>query len=187
LTQRHLIRREIAIDAGHRIPTHGSKCRHLHGHRYTIEVQVRGPLLDGEQSGMVLDFGFLKECMIAAIDAPCDHGLMLWAEDPALEMVLPLENLPIIRATVAALGSWLGAGPFGKVYVLPCLPTAENLAAHWFMRLVEPVAIRSHGQASLVGLKVWETPNCWAAYGPAFEIADVSLERLMAPAEFDRS
>ena len=58
----HLIRRRIEIDAGHRVPHHASKCCNLHGHRYVIEALCNGPLAEaGEQTGMVLDFGFLKE------------------------------------------------------------------------------------------------------------------------------
>ena len=32
------ITRRLEFDAGHRIPDHASQCRHLHGHRYAIEV-----------------------------------------------------------------------------------------------------------------------------------------------------
>ena len=56
----HLISREISIDAGHRVTEHTSKCRNLHGHRYTIQAWCSGPLFsEGEQGGMVLDFGFI--------------------------------------------------------------------------------------------------------------------------------
>ena len=68
------ITRFIEIDAGHRIMTHGSKCRHLHGHRYRIEAECAAKAVqpDGVQTGMVLDFGFLKEEMVEIIDRPCD-------------------------------------------------------------------------------------------------------------------
>ena len=77
------ITRRIGIDAGHRIATHGSKCRHLHGHRYTVEATCRAAALHaaGEQTDMVLDFGFLRDEMLKRIDAPCDHGMILSIDD----------------------------------------------------------------------------------------------------------
>lgn len=143
---RHLIVREIGIDAGHRVTHHGSKCRNLHGHRYTVQAECQGPLFDkGEQQGMVLDFGFLKELMMDEIDGPCDHGMILWSQDPVL---------PLVQQ----------AG--GKVYVTDFVPTAENLARHWYERLAPRVRERSDGQATLTGVVVWETPNCFSAYRP---------------------
>ena len=64
------ITRSIGVDCGHRVMTHGSKCKSIHGHRGTIEVTCAGPALhlSGEQSEMVVDFGFLKDAMINVID-----------------------------------------------------------------------------------------------------------------------
>ena len=65
LKEENLITREIGIDMAHRVTHHGSKCKNIHGHRYTIHAMVKGPLFEsGEQQGMVLDFGFLKEEMM---------------------------------------------------------------------------------------------------------------------------
>ncbi|MDP2056292.1 MAG: 6-carboxytetrahydropterin synthase, partial [Thiobacillus sp.] len=35
-----LITRRLEFDAGHRIPNHASQCRHLHGHRYALEITL---------------------------------------------------------------------------------------------------------------------------------------------------
>ena len=80
------VTRQIFIDAGHRVLTHGSKCRNLHGHRYMIEAVCEAGRLQeaGEQSDMVLDFGFLKDEMMAVIDAPCDHGFLAHVNDDQL-------------------------------------------------------------------------------------------------------
>ena len=40
-----LITRRLEFDAGHRIPDHKSQCRHLHGHRYAIEVTLSGDII----------------------------------------------------------------------------------------------------------------------------------------------
>lgn len=169
------VTRQIAIDAGHRVMTHGSKCRHLHGHRYTIEATcVAGHLqARGEQSDMVLDFGFLKEEMLAAIDAPCDHGFLAYVEDAELlAMFRPEEAdatawLAPIRAAVARDGYCLTSDTrMGtKLYVIDVNPTAEQLCRHWFHRLQPVVAARSGGLAQLREVVVWETPHCRAGYG----------------------
>jgi 6-pyruvoyltetrahydropterin/6-carboxytetrahydropterin synthase len=163
--ERHLISREIGIDMGHRVTYHGSKCRNLHGHRYTIQAICEGPLFtEGEQQGMVLDFGFLKELMILHIDKPCDHGMCLWYEDPLLVELFLTEEQRIELQTRDRAKPWELVGRGGKLYVIPFVPTAENLARHWFQRLAPAVKERSDGQADLVAVKVWETPNCTATY-----------------------
>lgn len=170
----YTVTRQIGIDAGHRIATHGSKCRHLHGHRYTIEATCQAAALHGvgEQTDMALDFGFLKQEMMAAIDCPCNHGLILAVDDEeALAMFAPPEVpflvwLEKLRQAVTAEGFALSAeGRLNqKLYLVPFQPTAECLARHWFERLELAVAQRSGGLAELMVVRVWETPNCWAEF-----------------------
>jgi 6-pyruvoyltetrahydropterin/6-carboxytetrahydropterin synthase len=167
------VSRQIAIDAGHRVMTHGSKCRHLHGHRYTVEATcVAGRLQDmGEQSDMVLDFGFLKDEMMGLIDAPCDHGFLAHIDDAELLAMFRPEGAATdwteaLRRQVAEAGFVLTTDTrmSTKLYVLDVNPTAEQLSRHWFNRLKPAVAARSGGQARLLEVVVWETPNCRAAY-----------------------
>jgi 6-pyruvoyltetrahydropterin/6-carboxytetrahydropterin synthase len=156
------ITREIGIDAAHRVPLHGSKCRNLHGHRYTIQATCTGPLIEaGEQSGMVLDFGFLKELMMQEIDEPCDHGTIVWQDDRVL---LHMLGLAYYAEPSKPFGAALSEPNGWKVYVVPFPPTAEELARHWFERLAPKVAERSSDLAKLARLRVWETPNCFADY-----------------------
>ena len=135
------ITREIGIDAGHRVTYHHSKCRNLHGHRYVVQATVRGELVTetrDSQNGMVLDFGFLKDLMMSAIDQPCDHGLILWDLDPIVRELLKLDidSVGIVRFGAQSIQHDV----VGKVYIVPFVPTVENLAAHWFSRLSERVA-----------------------------------------------
>lgn len=173
------ITRKIEIDAGHRIASHASKCRHLHGHRYVVEASCRaatGELVgSGEQAGMVLDFGFLKDEMVRIIDHFCDHGLILAVDDTALLRMFAPEVIDAdgwidaIAGDVAADGFALrtDARIEQKLYVIGFPPTAECLARHWFERLGPAIARRSGGHAELTGVRVWETPNCWADFGVA--------------------
>jgi 6-pyruvoyltetrahydropterin/6-carboxytetrahydropterin synthase len=173
----YLISREISIDAGHRVTFHRSKCANLHGHRYRVQAWCRGPLFgEGEQSGMVLDFGFLKEEMMALIDAGCDHAFVFWADDQLCRQMFGLEDQMLAQEVERGIkrdGYFAGLSRGGlKICVLPFVPTAENLAYHWFNQLQPRVRARSNHQADLVYVKVWETPNCWAAYGPE-KIVDI--------------
>jgi 6-pyruvoyltetrahydropterin/6-carboxytetrahydropterin synthase len=167
----YTITREIGIDSGHRVPTHGSKCRNLHGHRYTIEVTCQAGELqqEGEQTDMVLDFGFLKEEMMAEIDRYCDHGFICWVRDH-----LVLEALirdPVVRGNIIKEVLDQGWSTYErkdmdgvKLYVVDFIPTAEKLAEHWFKRLSPRVQDRSEGLATVESVTVHETPNCQATY-----------------------
>ena len=53
----------LEFDAGHRIPSHKSQCRNLHGHRYAIEITLSGDVIHSEgvsDDGMVMDFSDVK-------------------------------------------------------------------------------------------------------------------------------
>lgn len=162
--RRFQITREIGIDAGHRVPDHGSKCRNQHGHRYTIHATCTGELaLSGEEAGMVMDFGFLKDLMIEVIDKNCDHANILYIHDPLAARLYDgycVDTQVAVRnhgyARVQGHGGWL--------YLVPFSPTAENLAAHWYGRLAPLVTQRSQQRAALTKITVWETPNCFASY-----------------------
>jgi 6-pyruvoyltetrahydropterin/6-carboxytetrahydropterin synthase len=52
--------RTFTFEAAHRLPNvpDGHKCARLHGHSFSVEVAVDGPI--GEQSGWVVDFADVK-------------------------------------------------------------------------------------------------------------------------------
>jgi len=165
----YTVTRRICIDAGHRIPTHGSKCRNLHGHRYAIEATCYAASLrrQGEETSMVVDFGFLKELMVEHIDAPCDHAMILYVDDPIFQKIFLNSagdvQLNLVKQAIEKYGWWAGQTAYEmKVYAVPFIPTAEELAKHWLERLQHPVGVRSHKRATLSRVKVWETPNCSA-------------------------
>ncbi len=49
------------FSAAHSLKDYDGKCASLHGHNWEVEVCVRGGRLN--KSGMVVDFGDLKECV----------------------------------------------------------------------------------------------------------------------------
>ncbi len=59
------------IDSAHRIPDHDT-CDEIHGHTYTIEVEVNGKKMEGD---MVIDFLDLKKIVRDVLEA-YDHKLL---------------------------------------------------------------------------------------------------------------
>ena len=174
---RYRVSRRIEIDAAHRIPDHRSQCRHLHGHRYVIEAVCEAGELHrrGGERGMVVDFGFLAELMRREIEGLCDHGLIAAIDDQQLLDCLAPADDPEgqwwrrLSEAVARDGYALDQANAlaGRLYVIAEPPTAEVLAAHWFQRLAPRVAEVSDGNAAMIEMIVWETPNCWASYRPS--------------------
>jgi len=141
-----LITKKIEIDMGHRVPNHQSKCKNLHGHRYVIEVGVDGKIITETGSpaeGMVIDFGDLKEAMMNIIDKNFDHSFTLYQKD---EFSTLFEELKMKGQ---------------KINFVPFIPTAENLAKHWF-ELLRPKL--SERKILIKFVRVWETPTSTATY-----------------------
>jgi 6-pyruvoyltetrahydropterin/6-carboxytetrahydropterin synthase len=157
---RHVARisKEVEFDAGHRVPSHGSKCRNPHGHRYRVRVTCEGPIVDdpgAPDDGMLVDFGDLKVLMNERIHDELDHGFICHHADPLLD-VLHAAGLDDPNAPLG----W-------HVIEFPYIPTAENLARWCWHELVDPIAHRFRDGLRLVEVAVWETPTSVAYYeGP---------------------
>ncbi|HEX7972218.1 MAG TPA: 6-carboxytetrahydropterin synthase QueD [Thiobacillus sp.] len=141
-----LITRRLEFDAGHRIPNHASQCRHLHGHRYAIEITLAGEIVRTEgaaETGMVMDFSEVKNIAKAVLVDAWDHAFLVYRGD---------------RAVMEFLASL----PGHKTVVLPVVPTAENLADEAF-RLLDAAYVDTYGnQLRLQQVRLFETPNNWA-------------------------
>ena len=140
------ITRRLEFDSGHRIPNHDGQCRHLHGHRYAIEVTLTGEVADHPgkaDDGMVLDFGDIKRLTNQYVVEPWDHAFLVAREDEAL---------------VAFLASL----PNHKTVIMEHVPTVENLANTAFA-ILQPVFNKAFGgRLELSAVRLYETPNCWA-------------------------
>ena len=140
------ITRRLEFDSGHRIPNHDGQCRHLHGHRYAIEVTLTGEVADHPgkaDDGMVLDFGDIKRLTNQYVVEPWDHAFLVAKEDEKL---------------VAFLASM----PNHKTVIMEHVPTVENLANTAFA-ILQPVFNKAFGgRLELSAVRLYETPNCWA-------------------------
>lgn len=131
----------------HRVPNHKSKCQNLHGHRYKIEVGVHGNLVatpGASDEGMVIDFSDLKQTMMIALDEQYDHNSVFYDRDP---IKLYIEDLQQFQQK--------------KIHFVPFIPTAENLAEHWYK--IMKVMLMNKGIV-IHHVKVWETPTSTAFY-----------------------
>jgi 6-pyruvoyltetrahydropterin/6-carboxytetrahydropterin synthase len=140
------ITRRLEFDAGHRIPNHDSRCRHLHGHRYALEVTLSGEVSSSAgdpRHGMVMDFSEVKAIARRELIDSWDHAFLAWRED---RRVL----------------DFLGTLPGHRTVVFDAPPTAEHLAQTAFDVLTRAYDDRFGLQLRLERVRVYETPNCWA-------------------------
>ena len=145
------IRRYVETDTGHRVPNHKSKCRHFHGHRYRFEAEIEGDIVDTpgvSEEGMVMDFSDVSHILMEHIHDVVDHAFVVYSEDEEARTAL----------------SHLDSGH--RIFVVPFIPTAENLAK-WAFDQVEPHIKNSYGTSlRLVAMHVRETPKSWATWTP---------------------
>lgn len=70
----HTVRKTFHFDAAHKIDHHPGKCQHLHGHTYLVTIEATGRVQSqGDEMGMVMDFGNIKQLYNELIHTPCDH------------------------------------------------------------------------------------------------------------------
>jgi 6-pyruvoyltetrahydropterin/6-carboxytetrahydropterin synthase len=141
-----LITRRLEFDAGHRIPNHNSQCKHLHGHRYAIEISLSGDIISAEgksEQGMVMDFSDVKRIANTHFVDLWDHAFLVYRGDKVV-------------------CDFLASIPNHKTVILDVVPTAENLAQIAF-DILNPAYQDTYGnQLRLEQVRLYETPNNWA-------------------------
>jgi len=140
------ITRRLEFDAGHRIPNHESQCRHLHGHRYALEVTLDGDVISDAKDvrhGMVMDFSEVKAIAQRHVVDAWDHAFLAWRDD-------------------AAVLNFLGTQPGHKTALFDAPPTAEHLALTALRILDKAYQDKYGNNLRLAKVRIYETPNCWA-------------------------
>ena len=132
------VTRTVKFDAAHILTNHKGLCKNLHGHTYRVDVSAA--MSDDEQGDMVMDFKDLKRVSVEAICDVFDHAFIYNTESAGE------------REIAAVLGKY-GM----RVAPLPFRSTAENLARHFYGKLLPLVP-------GLVSVKVWETADNCAEY-----------------------
>jgi 6-pyruvoyltetrahydropterin/6-carboxytetrahydropterin synthase len=140
------ITRRLEFDAGHRIPNHNSQCKHLHGHRYAIEITLSGDIITRHgvsEEGMVMDFSDVKRIAKEQVVDVWDHAFLVYRDDrPVMDFLATL--------------------PGHKTVVVDVIPTAENLAQIAFSLLNVAYRDTYGNHLRLERVRLFETPNNWA-------------------------
>ncbi len=139
------ITRRLEFDAGHRIPNHNSQCKHLHGHRYAIEITLSGDVITTEgvsEQGMVMDFSDVKRIAKKHVVDAWDHAFLVYRGDKAVL-------------------DFLNTLPNHKTVVLDVIPTAEDLAKVAFDLLKDAYRDTYGNHLKLERVRLYETPNNW--------------------------
>ena len=120
------------FDASHRLLHYNGKCANLHGHRWKVEVWVRGSV--DKVTGILVDYNLIRETI-----EQYDHQVILNEQDP---MVRCLEQFQTVIRT-------------------PGDPTSELLADIIRVR-INTECKTAGLDAVVVKIRVWESPTCFA-------------------------
>ncbi len=73
----YILRKTKQVEAAHQLPHHDGKCRGLHGHTWTITVEVKGERLStgGPKRGMLFDYYDLGVIMKEHVES-LDHRFL---------------------------------------------------------------------------------------------------------------
>ena len=121
-----IVGRAIEFDMAHRLPLHKGKCKSLHGHRYQVEVSLKGIIQSGstnERAGMVVDYGEIKSVLCSVIFEPFDHSVTLYEKDPLVPLIQSVSDQ--------------------KLNIVPFMPTAEELAFYFYSELSREFSSRN--------------------------------------------
>ena len=136
----YILKTRHDFDSSHFLANYDGKCANIHGHRWEVEVEVCSESLieEGEQKGMVIDFGDLKKYLRNMLEE-FDHALII-EKDKMRSLTLKC----------------LKEDGF-KVIEVKFRPTAENFAKYFYDRMV------SEG-FQMYNVTVFETPTNCASY-----------------------
>jgi 6-pyruvoyltetrahydropterin/6-carboxytetrahydropterin synthase len=136
----------LEFDAGHRIPSHKSQCKNLHGHRYAMEITLSGDIItqaDASDNGMVMDFSEVKAIAKTSVVDIWDHAFLVYQHDTEVL-------------------NFLNTLPNHKTVIFPTVPTAENMASEAFKILKSNYHDTYGNHLKLEKVRLYETPNNWA-------------------------
>lgn len=135
----YYLKTSSSFDSAHFLSGYDGKCRNIHGHRWTVEVRIKGSELQqsGTEKGMLVDFGNLKKSVRELADS-FDHALIY-------------EKGSLKPETVQALND-----EDFRLIEVDFRPTAENFARFFYGILSEDFDVAD--------VTVYETPDNCAVY-----------------------
>lgn len=134
-----IVAKEFKWEAAHRIPWHGGKCRHLHGHSYKMIVEFEG---EPDHNGIVIDFKDMKKMIEPYIDL-IDHSTIIAEKDTELKEVFDAKG-------------W-------NYFLLPYDSTAENLCSFFSTLIIDQhQPLLEANNIISVAVKIAETGSAYA-------------------------
>ena len=127
----------ITFCYGHRLLDYQGKCRYLHGHNGTVEIELSSERLDAR--GMVRDFDEIKRTIQRWIDETLDHTMRLQKDDPVAALLKSRKE---------------------RLFLMNTNPTAESIA-----KLIFDYGVRCRFPVTAV--RLWETDHSFATYRPS--------------------
>lgn len=132
------ITKRFRFDAAHFLEHHDGKCVNIHGHTYTLDVTIEGEYQQitpqNPSSGMIMDFGALKEIVKANVLDGMDHELLndhfLYptAEVLAVSIFNLLENEILPGAFAESPGLWPSTFPSPRLVKIRLYETPDSWA-----------------------------------------------------------
>lgn len=138
---RTMVTKRFTFDAAHQLEHHDGKCSQMHGHTYTLEITVEGvplPVAPGNpKSGMIVDFGDLKQLVVDHLLSKIDHAVLNDAFHYTTAEVMAQEIFTMLEPAIA------------DIHYIPAV-------LHSFKGALEvPTPI-------LHSVRLWETPDSYA-------------------------
>lgn len=136
----YTLKTDSDFDSAHFLKGYDGKCSNIHGHRWTVEIEVYSEGLeeDGSLGGMIVDFAKLKEDL-KKITGELDHSLII-------------ERGSLKEKTLEALFD-----EDFRIIQLDFRPTAENFAKYFY----DNMKTQGYGVKKAT---VYETPKNCAAF-----------------------
>ncbi|MFM9009298.1 MAG: 6-pyruvoyl trahydropterin synthase family protein [Planctomycetota bacterium] len=152
MTERFEVRLRKGVhvfSAGHFITLHDDLCEPVHGHNWTVGVDVGG---DPDAHGMVVDFIALRDT-VSAVLARLDHKMLLPTANPWLAVTTAAGPHGHGETTVTFRGRRRWVFPADECVLLPIANTTAEWLARWIGHAVTE-ALASDGRAALRSLRV---------------------------------
>ncbi len=136
----YLLKTEANFDSAHFLSGYEGKCSNIHGHRWSVEIEVGSDTLEYEgcHRGMVVDFSILKKDLKQLAEY-FDHCLII-------------ERGSLKIKTMEAL-----AEENFRIVEMDFRPTAENFSKYFFDKMTDK-------GYNVVKATVYETPKNCATY-----------------------
>ncbi len=136
----YTLKTSASFDSAHFLKGYEGKCSNIHGHRWTVELEVASENLEveGQCRGMIVDFSTLKADLGVLVDN-LDHSLIIeeGSLKPKTKEALEEEDFRIVQVNFR--------------------PTAENFAQYFYKEM-------SDKGYKVAKSTVYETPNNCATY-----------------------